>query len=66
MSLPPAERRQLQLQARREGKAVYYRNRAASYRADASRARGQGAGIAARRLDGKANADEATAARLLG
>ncbi len=64
--LSTAERRQIQLQARRDGKAVYYRNRAAAYRSDASLARGRGAEAAATKLDNKAAADEGYADRLTG
>jgi hypothetical protein len=61
-----ADRRQVQLQARRDGKAVYYRERAARYRGDAAAARYRGNERASAKLDRAADADEATAARLLG
>ena len=61
-----ADRRQVKLQARREGKAVYYRNRAQSYWADAAAARFRGNDRAADRLERAAEQDEATEARLLG
>ena len=61
-----ADRRRVKLQARRDGKAVYYRNRAASYWADAAAARYRGADKAAEKLARKARADEDTASRLTG
>jgi hypothetical protein len=58
------ERREVARKARAEGKAVYYRNRAQSYRRDASAARYRGNEKAAVRLDGLARQDEATASKL--
>lgn len=58
------DRREIKLQARREGKAVYYRERARRFRADAAAARARGAEAAADKLDDKAQSDEDTASRL--
>ena len=60
------EQRTLRRQARAEGKAVYYRNRANDYHAQATACRYRGADAAAAQLDRKAQADEATASRLQG
>jgi hypothetical protein len=58
------EDRRLALQARCEGKAVQYRNRAQLLWNDAAAARYRGAEAAALRLESKARSAEATAARL--
>ena len=59
------ERRAIKFQARREGKAVYYRNRAQQYRAQAVACRYRDAFKAADKLDRAAEADEAKERQLL-